>query len=131
VLQNQERLKAVGELASGIAHDLNNSLNALRLWLEVLCADPSVTARHNNAIQLVSRIVCDASVTIGRLQDFARRRHDRPVETVDLNAIISESVQIAKSTLEEKNSLLGKSIRVEVEMPESRPSLVTRPSSVS
>ncbi|HKU26417.1 MAG TPA: PAS domain S-box protein [Candidatus Sulfotelmatobacter sp.] len=74
VLLNQERLKAVGELASGIAHDLNNSLNALRLWLEVLCADPSVTSRHNDALLLISRIVRDASTTIGRLQDFARRR---------------------------------------------------------
>ncbi|MBV8477861.1 MAG: response regulator [Acidobacteria bacterium] len=117
VLMNQERLKAVGELASGIAHDLNNSLNALRLWLEVLCADPTVTSRHDNALQLISRIVRDASATIGRLQDFARRRHDRPVESVDLNAIIGESVQMAKSTLEEKNLLLGKSIRVELELP--------------
>ncbi len=117
LLVNQERLKAVGELASGIAHDLNNSLNALRLWLEVLCADPSVTSRHENALQLISRIVRDASATIGRLQDFARRRHDRPVESVDLNAIIGESVQMAKSTLEEKNLLLGKSIQVELELP--------------
>jgi PAS domain S-box-containing protein len=44
VLLNQERLKAVGELASGIAHDLNNSLNALRLRIELLCADPSLVA---------------------------------------------------------------------------------------
>jgi PAS domain S-box-containing protein len=117
VLLNQERLKAAGELASGIAHDLNNNLNALRLWFEVLCADPNVTSRHNDALLLISRVVRDASATIGRLQDFARRRYDRPVESVDLNAIIGESVQIAKSTLEEKNSLLGKSIRVDVEMP--------------
>jgi PAS domain S-box-containing protein len=121
VLLNQERLKALGELASGIAHDLNNSLNALGLWLEVLRADVSVTSRHNDALQLISRIVRDASATIGRLQDFARRRHDRPAETVDLNAMIVESVQIAKSTLEEKNFLLGKSILVEVEMPRLPP----------
>jgi PAS domain S-box-containing protein len=117
VLVNQERLKAVGELASGIAHDLNNSLNALRLWIEVLCADRSVTSRHSDSLELISRIVRDASSTIGRLQDFARRRRDRPSESVDLNAIILQSVRIAKSTLEEKNSLLGKSIRVEVDMP--------------
>jgi signal transduction histidine kinase len=42
VMLNQERLKAVGELASGFAHDLNNSLNALRVWVEVLSADPNV-----------------------------------------------------------------------------------------
>jgi PAS domain S-box-containing protein len=117
VLLNQERLKAVGELASGIAHDLNNSLNALRLWLDVLGTDSTQISQRNDALQLISRIVRDASATIGRLQDFARRRHDRPAESVNLNGIIDESVQIAKSTLEEKNLLSGKSIRVEVEMP--------------
>jgi PAS domain S-box-containing protein len=118
VLVNQERLKAVGELASGIAHDLNNSLNALQLRVELLRADSTLLSRHSDSLQLISRIVRDAGSTIGRLQDFARRRHDRPVETVNLHAIINESVEIAKSTLEEKNSLLGRSIRVEVEVPE-------------
>jgi len=117
VLMNHERLKAVGELASGIAHDLNNSLNALRLWVELLRADSSLLPRHYDSLQLISRIVHDAGSTIGRLQDFARRRHDRPVENVNLNAIISQSVQIAKSTLEEKNSLLGRSIRIVLELP--------------
>jgi PAS domain S-box-containing protein len=117
VLLNQERLKAVGELASGIAHDLNNSLNALRLRVELLCADSSLLPRHNESLQLISRIVRDAGSTIGRLQDFARRRHDRPVEGVNLNAVITQSVEIAKSTLEEKNFLSDRSIRVEMDVP--------------
>jgi len=112
VLVNQEPLKAAGELASGIAHDLNNSLNALRLRVELLGSDPALLARHNDALQLIARIVRDAAATIGRFQDFARRGHDRPIETIDLRAIIAQSVQIAKSTLEERNVLLGRSIRV-------------------
>jgi PAS domain S-box-containing protein len=117
VLLNQERLKAVGELASGITHDLNNSLNALRLRVELLCADSILLPRHNDSLQLISRIVRDAGSTIGRLQDFTRLRHDRPAESVNLNDIISQSVEIAKSTLEEKNSLLGRSIRIVLEVP--------------
>jgi PAS domain S-box-containing protein len=116
VLVNQERLKAVGELASGIAHDLNNSLNALRLRVELLCADSTLLPRHSASLQLISRIVRDAASTIGRLQDFARVRHDRPIESVDLNAIVSQSVEIAKSTLEEKNSLSDRSIHVETDI---------------
>jgi len=117
VLLNHERWKAVGELASGIAHDLNNSLNALRLRIELLFADPSLLTRHRESLQLISRIVRDAASTIGRLQDFARRRHDRPAESVNLNVIVGQSVDVAKSTLEEKNFLLGKSIQIEVDVP--------------
>jgi len=117
VLVNQERLKAVGELASGIAHDLNNSLNALRLRVELLCNDTALLSRHSDTLQLISRIVRDAASTIGRVQDFARRGDERLVENVDLNAIIGQSVEIAKSTLEERNSLRGRSIRVELKVP--------------
>jgi len=116
VLLNQERLKAVGELASGIAHDLNNSLNALLLRVELLRNDSALLSRHNDSLELISRLVHDAASTIGRLQDFASRGHERPVENVDLNAIIAQSVEIARSTLEERNLLLGRSIRVESKM---------------
>ena len=51
------------------------------------------------------------------MQDFARRSDGRPLESVDLNTIIDQSVQIAKSTLEERNSFRGRSIRVDVDLP--------------
>ena len=120
---NQERLKAVGELASGIAHDLNNSLNALRLNVELLHADRTLAPEQGERLALISRIVSDANSTIGRLQDFARRRHDRPVEAVDLSAVIRQSIEMARSTLEEKNSLLGRSARVEASLPSLPPIL--------
>jgi PAS domain S-box-containing protein len=113
VLLNQERLKAVGELASGIAHDLNNSLNALLLRVELLRGDSTLLSRHSDELELISRIVHDAASTIGRLQDFTYRGTERLAENVDLTAIIAQSVEIAKSTLEERNLLLGRLIRVE------------------
>jgi PAS domain S-box-containing protein len=114
VLLKQERLKAVGELASGIAHDLNNSLNALRLRVALLSNDSTLLPRHSSTLELISRLMRDAASTIGRLQDFARRSHEQSLENVDLRAIIVQSVEVAKSTLEERNLLLGRSIRVEL-----------------
>jgi len=114
---NQERLTAVGELASGIAHDLNNSLNAVRLNVELLRAERNLAPDYRSRLSLVSGIVSDASATIGRLQDFARRRHDRPVKAVDLAAIIRQSVDMVRSTLERRSSLVGRPISVEVNVP--------------
>lgn len=114
----QERLTAVGELASGIAHDLNNSLNALRLNVELLRAERKTPADYGNRrLDLMSRIVTDANSTIGRLQDFARRRHDRPMKAVDLATIIHQSVEMARGTLEERSALLGRSTSVELSLP--------------
>jgi PAS domain S-box-containing protein len=116
-MANQERLTAVGELASGIAHDLNNSLNALRLNVELLQDEQNVPPDYRDRLSLLSRMVSDANSTIGRLQDFARRRHDRPVKAIDLATIIRQSVEMARSTLEEKSALLGRSTSVEVSLP--------------
>ena len=114
---SQERLTAVGELASGIAHDLNNSLNALRLNVELLQADERIPSNYHDRLGLLSRIVTDANSTIGRLQDFARRRHDRPVKAVDLATIIHQSLEMARGTLEEKSALLGRSTNVDLNLP--------------
>jgi PAS domain S-box-containing protein len=75
----EEHLGALDELASSIAHDLNNSLNALRLNIELLRVEEKVQDDRGNRLDLLSRIVTDAHSKIGRLQDFARRRHGRPV----------------------------------------------------
>jgi PAS domain S-box-containing protein len=106
-MANQDRLTAVGELASGVAHDLNNSLSALRLNLELLRAERIIPADYHKRLDLLTRIVTDAHSTIGRLQDFARRRHDRPMRAVDLSTIIHQSLEMARGTLEEKNALLA------------------------
>jgi CheY-like chemotaxis protein len=86
-----------------------------------LCSDSTLLSRHGEALHLISRIVRDAAATIGRLQDFARRGQSQQLQNVDLNAIISQSVEIAKSTLEERNLLLGKSLRVDVDVPRLPP----------
>jgi signal transduction histidine kinase/ActR/RegA family two-component response regulator len=117
-MANQERLTAVGELASGIAHDLNNSLNALSLNVELLRTEHNVPAQYRERLELLSRIVSDANATIGRLQDFARRRHDRPVTPVNLREIIRESLEMVHSTLEQRSSVAGASISVESNLPE-------------
>jgi PAS domain S-box-containing protein len=101
VLINQERLKAVGELASGIAHDLNNSLNALRLRVELLCADSALLPRHNDSLQLISRIVAKSllrSPNSSALTESERWQLSRPrsalfhaIQATDASAPASSS----------------------------------------
>jgi len=117
-MASRERLTAVGELASGIAHDLNNSLNALSLNLELLRMERDVPGHYRERLELLTRIVGDANATIGRLQDFARRRHDHPVKPVNLAEIIRESLEMVHSTLQESSSVSGPSISVETDVPQ-------------
>ncbi len=120
-LIQQERLRAIGELASGVAHAFNNTLNAMRLRLAILGADPKCQERHATDLATLNRIVQDASETIGRLQDFAQQRRDRPPESVDLARLIREAIDMAHSSVEERSSLFGASIRVDAVVPDLPP----------
>src|SRR6185295_4013400 len=80
-LVQQERLRAIGELASGVAHDLNNTLHAMSLRLSLVEQSAACQAEQGDNIRALSRIITDAALVVGRLQDFARQRHDRPLES--------------------------------------------------
>jgi PAS domain S-box-containing protein len=116
-MANQERLTAIGELASGVAHDLNNNLNALRLNIELLHAQQKIPADYNDRLNVLSRIIAEANSTVGRLQDFARRRHDRPVKPIDLETIIHDALETIRDGVEKRNALSDRPTRVELDLP--------------
>jgi signal transduction histidine kinase/CheY-like chemotaxis protein len=89
------RRRAVGELASGIAHDLNNTLHALRLRLSRIAICEAGCAEHGEDLRAVERIAAGAGARVRRLQDLARRREERPDERVALEPLVAVAVEAA------------------------------------
>ncbi len=119
-LLEQERLRALGELASGVAHDLNNTLNAMKLRLEMLLRG-EVTPGQLAHLDALARIVSDSTTRVRRLQDFARQRAEPTDEQARLEEVIAEAVDIARSDLEHRAAGEGISVRLEVELPRLPP----------
>jgi signal transduction histidine kinase len=115
-LVRQERMRAIGELASGVAHDLNNTLHAMSLRLSLIEQSPVCQAEQGENIGALSRIISDAALVVGRLQDFARQRQDRPLESVDVAAVVGEAIDIVRTGIEGQSSLDGAPIRIETEL---------------
>lgn len=97
-MTEQDRMRAIGELASGVAHDLNNTFHALGLRLSHLRA-PCDAAERERDLAVVERVIADASERVRRLQDLARRRQDRPDERLDLGAVVSDAAEVARPEL--------------------------------
>ena len=95
-LVRQERLAAIGELASTIGHELRNPLgvisNALFLLRRDLAAAPTdgASARH---LATAEREVSAATVIVSDLLEFARQR-DPVMIQVDMTALIDEVVAV-------------------------------------
>jgi GAF domain-containing protein/CheY-like chemotaxis protein len=95
-LVRSEKLRALGEMASGVAHDFNNLLAAILGRAQLLLQkveDP--TARQ--WLQIIERSAADGAKTVRRLQEFTRIRRDQPAVAVDLNQVVRDALEITES----------------------------------
>lgn len=91
-LERAQKLEAVGRLAGGLAHDLNNFLAAIRSQSELLLrksAEPGTRAKMEVVIGTVDK----ASMLIERLLAFARQKPARR-EPVDLNSQVDSLLPV-------------------------------------
>lgn len=98
-LHHQERLRTVGELASGVAHDLNNALHALLLRLAPLREPGALPAPHRENAERIAHIASEAVARVQRLEELARRREDRPDERADLVEVVGGAVRLLRAEL--------------------------------
>ena len=100
-LVRTEKLRALGEMASGVAHDFNNLLASIlgraQLTLQRL-QDPQL----RRWIQVIERAALDGAQTVRRLQEFTRIRRDQPFVAVDLNDVVRGALEITQSRWREE-----------------------------
>jgi signal transduction histidine kinase/CheY-like chemotaxis protein len=95
-LLRTEKLRALGEMASGVAHDFNNVLAAILGRAQLLIGelrDP----RLREWAEIIDRAAQDGAQTVRRLQEFTRIRRDHPVVAVDLNDVVRGALEMTQS----------------------------------
>jgi nitrogen fixation negative regulator NifL len=121
----QERLRALGTMASGIAHDFNNALAAILGFTELLCnrpenlADTKKTLRY---LQMMNTAAQDAGVVVNRLREFYRQREEGEVfAPVDVNKLIEQAVSLTQPKWKNQAEAKGVAIQVVTELGRIRP----------
>ena len=111
----QERLRALGQMASGIAHDFNNALHPIVGYAELLSEDPEV-ARVPVAGRYLRNILTsasDAASVVSRLREFYRKREDEDVLVpIDLRTILQQVSDLTRPRW--YNEALASGIRISV-----------------
>ncbi|RKG87551.1 sensor histidine kinase [Corallococcus sp. CA049B] len=120
-LLEREKVRALGELAAGIAHDLRATLDAMRLRLELLQRDVDPAGQGQQHLDALTRVVSDAEARVDRLQDFSRRKPGTVLERVQLMDVVRDAVDIVRGGIEHHARQGGQPLRLDVELPEGLP----------
>ncbi len=99
-LETSERLSALARITTGVAHEVKNPLNSMRLWLETL--KESLPKDHDASTQAVR--VLDSEIdrldrVVKRFLDFTKPVEMR-IEDVDLAPLLSKVIEVARPEIE-------------------------------
>ncbi|MEO8622098.1 MAG: GAF domain-containing protein, partial [bacterium] len=99
VVVQQERLRALGQMASGIAHDINNAISPVALYTELLLeTEPSLGPVSRNYLETIARSIDDVAATVARMREFYRQREPQLMSTpVDLNQLAREVIDLTRA----------------------------------
>ena len=118
----QERLSAIGQMASGIAHDFNNTLTPILGFSDLLLEKPGVLENKEQARKFLGFLrtsAQDAASVVARLRQFYRRRdEDEKFPIIDLNNIVTQAISLTEPKWRRQAQANGVTIQVESKLQE-------------
>ncbi|MGD0253803.1 MAG: ATP-binding protein, partial [Verrucomicrobiota bacterium] len=129
VVVQQERLRALGQMASGVAHDVNNALSPIVAYSELLLSTvPDLSENARYYLQVINKSGDDIVHIVARMREFYRRRSDNEQLTkVNLNQIIQEVIELTRPRWRDVSQRVGISIHIEHEFESDLPLLSSDP----
>ena len=126
VVVQQERLRALGQMASGVAHDVNNALSPVVAYAELLLTTlPDLPPASKKYLQIIKRSGEDIAHIVSRMREFYRQRSDsEPLSQVDINQVIHEVIELTRPRWRDIPQRDGISIQVKHELTPHLPLLL-------
>jgi signal transduction histidine kinase/CHASE3 domain sensor protein/ActR/RegA family two-component response regulator len=124
-IMQQERLRALGQMASGIAHDINNAISPVALYTEsMLEHEQDLSPRVRRNLETIHRSIDDVSQTVARMREFYRERGPQAMSRVDIAKLLQQVIELTRARWSDMAQQRGVNIQVRTEVqPDLPPAL--------
>ena len=125
-VMQQERLRALGQMASGIAHDINNALSPVSLYTESLLErETNLSERARTSLTIIQRAIDDVAGTVARMREFYRQREPQlMLALVDLNKVVEQVIELTRARWSDLSQKQGIDIQMQMELAEGLPGIM-------
>jgi signal transduction histidine kinase/ActR/RegA family two-component response regulator len=125
-VMQQERLRALGQMASGIAHDINNAISPVSLYTESLLErEPNLSERARGYLTTIQRAIEDVARTVARMREFYREREAQlTLARVDVNRAVRQVVELTQPRWSDLPQQRGVMVDLKTDLSESLPDIM-------
>jgi signal transduction histidine kinase len=125
-LIQQERLRALGQMASGIAHDINNAISPIALYTEAMLEhEAGLSPEGRSRLVTIQRAIDDVAQTVGRMREFYRPQDQKPrFANLDVNALVQQVVDLTRARWSDQPQRSGIIIELKVELASELPEIL-------
>ena len=118
-----ERLRALGQMASGIAHDINNALSPITMLPDmILTGEQNLTETTRTRLEGIRTAGEDISQIVARLRQFYRRDHKMETfAAVDLNRLAEQVLKLTQPRWRDMPQQQGVVVQVETHFENELP----------
>ncbi len=125
-VMQQERLRALGQMASGIAHDINNAISPVALYTESLLErEPDLSERARDYLTTIQQAIDDVAETVARMREFYRSREPQlQLAAVDMNKLVKQVLDLTRVRWSDQAQQHGTMIELKCELIEELPQIM-------
>lgn len=131
-VMQQERLRALGQMASGIAHDINNAISPIGLYTDMLLQrEKGLSDRGRQQLETINRAIDDVAHTVKRLGEFYRQQEAHtPLAPVDANEMVKQIMDLTRAKWSDLPQQRGVVIQTRLDLAPELPRLLAIASEV-
>jgi signal transduction histidine kinase/ActR/RegA family two-component response regulator/HAMP domain-containing protein len=123
-VMQQQRLQALGQMASGIAHDINNSLSPVIAYADLLqIKEAKLSSDSKRMLGHIKTAGEDIAHTVSRMREFYRRRDEREeFAPLELNDLAQQVAELTRPRWRDIPQSMGQAIELNTDFGQNLPS---------